>query len=109
MGDARAGIFAVVLFGLGGVIPDDGTAASAAPEMHSYVTIDGSRYLVATLGERVRVTAKPAPVAASAEARDRMRLAVIEATGCRIVEDRWSGVALLGELDCRERLPRKDR
>ncbi len=109
MSDAHPLSVALASFGLAIVTPGGAPASPAAPEMHSYVTVAGVSYLVATRGERVRVTAAPPPASRSPEARDGMRQAVVEATGCRIVEDRWSGAALLGELDCRERLPRKDR
>lgn len=109
MGDGRLYLRVLASFGLAIVMSGGSTASPSAPEMHSYVTIADVRYVVATLGERVRVTANPAPAARPPEAREQMRRAVVEATGCRIVEDRWSGAALLGELDCRERLPRKDR
>ena len=99
----------LALFGLAVVMSTESTASPVAPEMHNYVTVAGVQYVVATLGERVRVTEDPGPAHRSPGARDQMRQAVFEATGCRIVEDRWSGAALLGELDCRERLPRKYR
>lgn len=104
--DVRAlAAFALVL----AAMTSDGSAtASGPPEMHTYVTVAGVRYHVATLEDRVHVTGDPVSARPSPETRELMRQAVVEATGCRIVEDRWVEAALRGKLDCTDQLPRKD-
>lgn len=90
------------------------TSAPAAgpagpPEMHTYVTVEGVRYhVVSYKTEWAHVMGDPAPVKPSPEMREHMLRAVVEATGCRLVEDSWVDAELRGKLDCTDRRPRKD-
>lgn len=75
-------------------------ALSASPETNQVVDVDGRSYRVEVNGETVRVFQKAVFTKVSLDARSRMRRAVTQATGCRIVDDYWKETKLEGFLDC---------
>lgn len=74
--------------------------ALAALTMNRVVQVDGNSYRVEVRGEEVRVFQKAAFTKRSLERRDKMRRAVVIATGCRIVDDYWLDTRIEGALVC---------
>lgn len=59
-----------------------------APDRVQEVQVQGHRFKVEVAGTAVRVIAQP-PLRLTIPARDAMRAAVREATGCTVVDDLW--------------------
>lgn len=69
-------------------------------ETNSITKVDGSTYRVEVRGEVVRVYQKAVISKVSMDRRAKMRKAVIQATGCNIVDDYWRETSLEGMLAC---------
>lgn len=77
------------------------TAALAAEKVERKVTVDGSRYRVSWRGDEVEVASKGLIAVRSLRSRDRMRAAVLSATGCKLVDEMPVNAAVIqGKLDC---------
>ncbi len=79
-----------------------GPAAAVEDSFERKVEVDGSTYRVNVKRNVVTVAKKSLVVRYSIDERDKMRLAVKQATGCNVVDEIANGAKLKGKLLCDE-------
>lgn len=77
-------------------------ATALIPVAEHKVKVEGSTYRVKVKGDIVYVASKAMIAATNPHARDRMREAVRQSTGCNLVDDYWADARLVGKLQCPE-------
>jgi hypothetical protein len=76
------------------------SALADAPIANYKVKVEGKSFRVRVQGDTVKSIPKAAIAGQSLAQRDRLRAAVVEATGCKIVDDYWDESRLAGKLQC---------
>lgn len=71
-----------------------------APVVNYKAKVDGKSFRVRVQGDTVKSIPKAAIAGQSVQQRDRLRAAVLAATGCEIVDDYWDESRLAGKLKC---------